>query len=190
MQNYEVKTPVRGLPRVDGLKKPVDIGEVVALPFTRALELLGFGAIEETRAEVTCALHWDDETGLLSAPIAVVAVTDRYALMSAIEELGGIVFFVGEGLPDDAEEVLTDFSNDQLLAELATRIGGNRLTTEALLDCMGITLPTAEAASEAPADDVSDKALASAAEAADSSSSAVEPDSEITAKPSRKKSAQ
>ena len=129
MQNYEVKTPVRGLPRVDGLKQPVEIGAVIALPFDLAVELLALEAVEETRAEVTCALVWEKAAPVpVSSPIAVAAVTDRYALVDAIEELGGIVFFLGEGLPDGAEDVLADFSNDQLRAELDLRVKEGRLS--------------------------------------------------------------
>ncbi|PHP19526.1 hypothetical protein CG471_11750 [Sphingobium sp. IP1] len=128
MRNYEVKTALRGLRRADGQKKPVEIGAVIALPFDLAIELLALDAVEETRAQVTCALSWETTAPVpVSSPIAVVAVTDRYALVDAIADLGGIVFFVGEGLPDDAGQVLADFSNDALLDELSVRIGEGRL---------------------------------------------------------------
>jgi len=128
MQNYEIKTQVLGLPRTDGLREPVGAGEVVALPFDRADELLDLLAIEPTDADVTVHLEWADKPiGLLSQPIAVVAVTDRHALSDAIFDLGGLVFFIGEGLPDRAESILVDFSNDQLLAELVARLDEGRL---------------------------------------------------------------
>lgn len=137
--NYAVLTPLRGYRRADGLREPIGAGEVVRLPLDKATDaLLGFGAIEPTDAEETCPIKHVSVFGqsfgqvadALSppTPIAVVAVTDRYALIGAIEELGGMVFFVGEGLPDDAENILPDFSNEQMLDELSLRLHEGRLS--------------------------------------------------------------
>lgn len=138
MRNYLVLTPVRGLPRVDRSREPVGANAVIALPDDKAMELSIIGAVEPSDVEATVALDWPTAmvttvfSSPSSPPIAVVAATDRYALVSAIEELGGIVFFVGEGLPDRAEEALPDFSNEQLLDELKARIEEGRLTPEHL----------------------------------------------------------
>ncbi|MFY9350102.1 MAG: hypothetical protein WAO77_07135 [Sphingobium sp.] len=123
-----MKTPVRGLPRADRQRSPIGVGEVIALPADRAMELGGFGAIEPTEAEVTIPLNWSALASSLTTPIAVVAVTDRYALVDAIGELGGTVFFPGDGLPDHAEAALVDFSNEQLRAELESRVEEGRLS--------------------------------------------------------------
>jgi hypothetical protein len=127
MQNFEVKTPVRGLPRADGQRRPVGIGEVVALSVGVALDLLDMDAVVPTDADVTIDLDWSSMEDRLLPPIAVVAVTDRHALVDAIGDLGGLVFFVGEGLPDQADDVLVDFPNDALLDELSARVGEGRL---------------------------------------------------------------
>jgi len=178
MQNYELKMPVRGLPRADGQRKPIGVGAVVALPVDRAAELLRMEAIEPSGAEVTCPLNWEglSALGMVNPPISVVAVTDRYALTGAIEALGGIVFFVGEGLPDNATVVLADFSNDQLLAELDIRRAEGRLAQRP-------EAPEAEAkrpAGETQSDDGDDAATASEGQQA-------EPEAE--AKPTRRKTA-
>ena len=132
MRTFSVLTPLRGLKRADGLKSPVGENEVVALPLHVYADLADSGAIKPTDLPETCPLLWPDAPDATLAPepsqrIAVVAITDRHALVAAIADLGGIVFFVGEGLPDEAEDVLVDFSNDALLDELAVRIDEGRL---------------------------------------------------------------
>lgn len=142
MKNYEVKTPLRGFRRADGDREPIGAGEVVSLPSTFAIEaLLTSGAIEPTDADESCPIDWeiaafsmamrgDVSPGpkLRDAGVTSVASDDRHGLVAAIGELGGVVFFVGEGLPDRAEEALPDFSNEQLLDELKARIEEGRLT--------------------------------------------------------------
>lgn len=123
MRNYLVLTPVRGLPRADQSREPINAGEVVALPSVKATELGVIGAVEPSEAEETILLVWPDLIGTVTPMSA-----DRDGLVAAIGELGGIVFFVGDGLPDRAEEVLADFSNDQLLHEIAMRIDEARLS--------------------------------------------------------------
>ncbi|WP_289145041.1 hypothetical protein [uncultured Sphingobium sp.] len=140
MQTYEVKTPLRGFRRADRDSAPISVGQVVILPSTKATtDLLDLEAIVPTDAEETCPIDHvsflvqssgqvaNALSSALFPPIAVVAVTDRYALVGAIEDLGGVVFFVGEGLPDNAEQVLGDFPNEQLLAELDIRRAEGRL---------------------------------------------------------------
>lgn len=141
MKNYEIKTGIRGL-RVKGLdrREPAPVGEVIALHPSAIGRLVEIGALEETDRSATIeaddAMSASAEALLRTsdfiarandAPISVVAVTDRHALASAIEELGGLVFFPGEGLPDDAEQILQDFSNPQLLDELTVRLAEGRL---------------------------------------------------------------
>ncbi|WP_300113433.1 hypothetical protein [Sphingobium sp.] len=195
MQKYELKTPVRGLPRVDGRREPVGIGAVVMLPWSRAAELLGMDAVAESDADVTCALDWEEEgvdrTG--TPPISVVAVTDRHALIDAIEELGGIAFFIGDGLPDRAEDVLADFSNEQLLHEVAGRIEEGRLAP-GHLSAIGDPdqspeLPEMPSTSDTPDTPAADEApVAEQGQAArvDDAPKLADPPAE--AKPSRKKS--
>lgn len=142
MNNYEVKTPLHGFRRADGDRQPIGAGEVVRLPSTFAIEaLLTSGAIEPTDADESCPIDWeiaafsmamrgDVPPGpkLRDTGFALVASDDRHGLVAAISELGGVVFFVGEGLPDNAELALVDFSNEQLLAELDVRRAEGRLS--------------------------------------------------------------
>lgn len=165
MNNYEVKTPLHGFRRADGDRQPIGAGEVVRLPSTFAIEaLLASGAIEPTDAVESCRIDWgeDDFSMVLregaATGIALVACNDRDGLVAAIGELGGVVFFVGEGLPDNAELALGDFSNEQLLAELDVRRAEGRLPqsvdyidsapVEALKPGNEIALPKQDSAEE------------------------------------------
>lgn len=199
MRNYLVLTPVRGLPRADQSRDPVAAGEVVALPSAKAMELGVIQAVEPSEAEATLLLEWPDvlvAPGALAGlpfspptpPIAVVAVTDRHALVHAIEELGGTVFFVGDGLPDDAEDVLPDFSNEQLLDELDDRVESGRLHPSMIRPRYeAVEAEQAPGQDEAPATATSDAHDASGEGDAPAAavSPAVAPPAE--AKPARKK---
>ena len=134
MKNYEVLTCLHGLKRKDEARsRPIPPGEIVVLAPSDADRLMELGAIGETDGDATVELEREAEDGTEGGsaqsmpPIGVVAITDRYALVSAIEDLTGLVFFPGEGLPDDAEQVLADFSNHQLLDELTVRLSEGRL---------------------------------------------------------------
>ncbi len=120
MRKFTVSTPLRGLRRADGVKEPIGVGEVVSLPDTVTPSLLMAGAIAPTQADVTCDLIWEAQLG------GGAGVPD--ADIASVSARGGIVFFPGEGLPDNAELALGDFSNEQLLDELALRIGEGRLS--------------------------------------------------------------
>lgn len=125
MRNYSILTPVRGLPRADRSRDPVEAGEVVALPSAKALELGVIGAVEPSDAQATVLLDWPDYS--LGEIIVGDADFDRDRLIAAIKALGGVVFFVGAGLPDRAEDVLPDFSNEQLLDEMVARLEEGRI---------------------------------------------------------------
>ncbi|SCW56177.1 hypothetical protein SAMN02927924_01367 [Sphingobium faniae] len=133
MQNYLTKSQVRGL-----REKPIRAGEVFTADPRFVVRLVEIGALEATDLSATVDLeeaddifprdHYDPGTG-----IPLVAVNDRDALLTAIADLGGIVFFPGSGLPDLAAQALVDFSNDDLFVELDVRIGEGRLTLDDVL---------------------------------------------------------
>ena len=138
-------------------------------------------AIAESDADVTCPLNWvSEESGQENfPPIPVVAATDRHALVGALEDLGGVAFFVGDGLPDRAEQVLCDFSNEQLLAEIRARIEEDRLQPVLLSDFVAGAADGD--ASGAPSEASTDPALPAAATETPRANEPAE------AKPSRKK---
>lgn len=157
MRNYLVLTPVRGLPRADRSREPINAGDVIALPSAKAMELGVIGAVEPSGAEATVLLDWPGMHGTITAlSVNGTVGTDRDALIAAIEALGGIVFFVGDGLPDRAEDVLSDFSNDQLLAEIVARIDEARLQPTLLSGLLDIVADVPEGKEQAATDDVAD----------------------------------
>lgn len=122
MLRFEVVTPIHGLKRADGSREPIGVGAVINLPFDgQATELIAAGAVIASEADITCQLVWGDGFSPADSP------SDAAALAAALSGLGAIVFFPGDGLPDDAEIVLSDFSNDQLIAELDARREEGRL---------------------------------------------------------------
>lgn len=127
MRNYVVHTPLRGFRRAGGEKAPIGVDEVVALPAGVARNLLQLEAIQPTEADETCEIDWSPREAV-AAVGAGIAAGDAKALAAALIHLGGIVFFPGEGLPDDAEMALADFSNVQLFDELSVRLTEGRLS--------------------------------------------------------------
>lgn len=133
MSNFEVKTALRGLARADGSRDAVPVGAVILMSDDAAItrSLIALGAIVPTQADVTC--------GLISEIGIGGDVQPRGADIAALSLKGAIIFFPGEGLPDGAELVLADFSNDQLLDEIEARIAGVRLSPTLLSELIDIS---------------------------------------------------
>ena len=153
MQNYLVVTPIRGLVRADGGKRrPIEPGQVVALPGAIAEGLEPLGAIEATDAEPTVELIFLDDERAARTLAAELREKDRDTLIAAVADIGGVLLF-----PDDLDQlkigeatgvVLIAADDKAALAGALRDLGGDVMFAGEQLDRIAAKLSNAELVKE------------------------------------------
>jgi hypothetical protein len=132
MQNYLVKTPVRGLRRrVGDPRRPIEDGAVICLHPIEVEGLIANGALEETDHEVTVEVV--SQFATIDLAVNGLQATSDYRptrdqVIAAVVELGGVAIFEGEALTGKQIVLIVDgLNNAMLIDEVVRRVGAGEI---------------------------------------------------------------